>query len=72
MSVTVAPAGLLLRTGQATATVNYRRFGASFQSLGSVAPSSRVKLRIAPDLASQPWHLQVSSSAPFSVCHLAP
>jgi hypothetical protein len=29
-----------------------------------------MELRIRPDLASQPWHLQISSSASFSVCGL--
>jgi len=72
LSVAVPAAGLLLRNGQAPAGVGYRRFGTTFQPLGTVGPGAQAELRIGPDLAAQPWHLQVSSSAPFSVCGLAP
>lgn len=70
LSVTVPGAGLLLRTGPAPGAVGYRRFGVTFQPLGTVGPSARVGLKIGPDLAALPWHIQVSSSAPFSVCGL--
>jgi hypothetical protein len=71
MAVTVPRAGLLLRAGPGAATLGYRRFGVSFQSLGTVAPRAQVELRITPDRSSQPWHLQVGSSAPFSLCGLS-
>jgi hypothetical protein len=70
LSVTVPTAGLVLRTGPVGAAVAYRRFGVTFQPLGTVAPGAQMELRIRPDLASQPWHLQISSSASFSVCGL--
>ena len=72
LAVTVPPGGLLLRIGPAPATVAYRRFGVGFQTLGTAAAGARLGLRIRPDRSSTAWHVQVSSSGPFSVCGLGP
>lgn len=71
VSVTVPASGLRVSIGDAPATVSFRRFGQFFQPLGALAPHAQAELLIGADLAPQPWHLQISSTAAVSVCGLA-
>jgi hypothetical protein len=71
LQVTVPATGLLLGAGSAPATVGVRRFAPQFQQLGTLAPSARATLRIAPDLTPQPWHLQIAGNGPLIACGLA-
>jgi hypothetical protein len=71
LAVRVPAAGLLLTAEDGAAKLSVRRFGDEFQTLGSLAASSPATLRIAPDRADQPWHLQLAPTGRATVCGLA-
>jgi hypothetical protein len=71
LTVKLPAAGLSIRAGGAQAAVSVRRFAAEFQPIGTVSPGGAASLRIGPDLSSQPWSVQVASSARVSVCPLS-
>ena len=52
------------------ATVGVRRFAAQFEYVGTVLPSTRDTVRIAPDLSSRPWDVLVIATSRASVCGL--
>jgi hypothetical protein len=60
--------GLQLHTGDAPASVSVRRFADQFSSLGTVASHASGVLDVKADLAPQPWHVQVVSSAAVTAC----
>jgi hypothetical protein len=66
----VPAGGLALRSAGGPASVAIRRFSVQFQKLGIVAPAAWMTLRITPDLAPQPWHLQVTAPGPVVACSL--
>jgi hypothetical protein len=68
LDLTMPAAGLEIRAGAAPAAIGARRFADQFSALGTLAPDSSGVLDVKPDLAPQPWHVQVASNAPFSVC----
>ena len=68
LTLTVPAAGLLIRSGDASATVGLRRFADQFQTLGTLAPNATARLRITPDRSSRPWQLQLSSTASLLAC----
>jgi len=70
LQVTVPGAGLAVRAGGASATVSVRRFSLQFDQLGTLAPGASASLLIKPDLASEPWHLQISAASGFQACSL--
>jgi hypothetical protein len=71
LGVRVPPSGLLLTADGGPATLSVRRFADEFQPVGSLAAASPTTLRIAPDLANQPWHLQLAPGERATVCGLA-
>ena len=70
VSITVPPGGLLLRAAGGSASVGVRRFGYSFQTLGTLRAGGEGALRIAPDLSSVPWHVLLSPSGRAVACGL--
>ena len=70
LQVIVPTGGILLRDASAPATVSVRRFSTQFDQLGALAPDTSAILRIAPDLAPQPWHLQIAADGPIVACGL--
>jgi hypothetical protein len=73
LRVTVPKPGLRLTVEGGSASVNLRRFGPDFfpPAVGQVHPGTPVTLRIAPDLATVPWHLRVAPAGRTTVCGLA-
>jgi hypothetical protein len=71
LAVRVPAGGLLLTAEEGAAKLSVRRFAGEFQALGSLAASSPATLRIAPDRADQPWHLQLAPTGRATVCGLA-
>jgi hypothetical protein len=67
----VPSAGLTVRAGAAATTVGVRRFAEQFQTVGTLAPGAGATLRIAPDLAAAPWHLQLIAAGGGVVCGLS-
>ena len=70
LQLTIPPAGVMLRPGAAGATVGVRRFAQQFQTIRTVVAGGRATLRIAADLAAQPWHVQVTAVGGAVVCGL--
>jgi hypothetical protein len=70
LAVTVPPGGVVIRDGNVPAIVSIRRFSSQFNQLGALAGNASAALRIKPDLAAKPWHVQVAAGAPFAVCGL--
>jgi hypothetical protein len=68
LAVTVPSGGLLVRAGSSFATVSLRRFSSRYVALGTVASGAGASLVIKPDLAPEPWHVQVAATSSFSVC----
>jgi hypothetical protein len=71
LQLEMPPAGLLLDTGRGPAAVGVRRFSGSFAGLGTLSAGARATLRVAPDLAPQPWHVQMTGNGPLTACGLA-
>ena len=71
LEIVMPAGGLLLATGRAPATVGVRRFSSQFSSLATLSAGSRATLRVAPDLAPQPWHVQMTGDGPLTACGLA-
>jgi hypothetical protein len=69
--VTVPPGGVVLADQGSAATISLRRFAAKFQAFGMLAAGASALLRITPDLAPQPWHIQITSSSATTACALA-
>jgi hypothetical protein len=63
-------AGIALTSQGGPATVGVRRFGSEFQQIGAIAPGGQTVLRISPDLAPQPWYVQVAPTAVVLACAL--
>jgi hypothetical protein len=61
---------MLVTISGASATVSVRRFSTQFQQFGTEAPSAPEVLRIAPDLAPQPWHLRIATGGRARICGL--
>ncbi len=70
LALTVPPGGLLLSARGGSAAIGLRRFASQFQPLGRLASSSSAILRIAPDLASQRWHVQLEPAGRATACGL--
>jgi hypothetical protein len=71
LALTVPLGGVLIRDdGNVAATVSVRRFSSQFEELGTLAAKASATLQIKPDLAPEPWHVQVSAGAPLIVCAL--
>jgi hypothetical protein len=70
LQIIVPTGGISLRDASAPATVSVRRFSTQFDQLGALAPDTSAILRIAPDLAPQPWHLQIAANGPIVACGL--
>ncbi len=65
----VAPgAGLLVQELAGAASVSVRRFGDGFQPVGSLNSGPLATLAVKPDLAPEPWHVQIRSSGALTVC----
>jgi hypothetical protein len=60
--------GLLVRALAATVSVGVRRFADQAIPIGALSPGLTRELTIKPDLAPQPWHVQITSGGPFTVC----
>jgi hypothetical protein len=60
--------GLVMSAKGAAVAVSVRRFGSRGIPIGRIAPGQVVRLRIAPDLASSPWHLEVASRGTIVWC----
>ena len=71
LEIVMPASGLLLGTGGAPATVSVRRFSSHFVPLGTLSADARATLRVAPDLAPQPWHVQITGDGPLTACGLA-
>lgn len=71
LEILMPASGLLLRTGGTPATVGVRRFSSQFTSLGTLSAGARATLHVAPDLAPQPWHVQMTGDGPLTACGLA-
>ena len=71
LEVVVPASGLLLGAGGAPATVGVRRFSSHFSSLGTLSARARATLRVAPDLAPEVWHVQMTGGGPLTACGLA-
>jgi hypothetical protein len=69
--LTVPPGGVALAAQSGAATISVRRFATQFQALGTLAGGASAVLRITPDLAPQPWHVQITSSGAATACALA-
>jgi hypothetical protein len=68
--VRVPAAGLRLTAGGGSATLLVRRFADEFRAIGTLAAPTPAAMRIAPDRAPQPWHLEVVPMDKISVCGL--
>jgi hypothetical protein len=64
-------AGLLIRSTSGPISVGIRRFGATFQPVGSVNPNATARLSIQPDRSEQPWQVALSGNAPVMACRRA-
>lgn len=70
LEVTVRSPGVLLRSTRAE-EVSMRRFaGVAAVPVGSLAPRRFGPLRIPPDHASEPWHVELPTGNGVSVCRL--
>jgi hypothetical protein len=70
IALTVPAGGVLIRNGNAPAMIGVRRFATQFEPLGTLAATAQGVLRVAPDLAHQPWHVQITAGGPVIVCDL--
>lgn len=72
IALTVPPAGIRLTARGGPATLALRRFAAGFpaEPQWRLAPSASATLRIGPDRAPQPWHVQVTPEAGLTACGL--
>jgi hypothetical protein len=70
LSLTLPPAGILLRAEGSPATIALRRFADDFPSepLARIAADRSVTLRVARDLATQPWHVQINPEGGVAAC----
>jgi hypothetical protein len=70
LAVTVPPQGLLLRARGAPATLELRRFAASFSAkpLGRIRAGTAARLAIRADRARQPWHARVRTRGSVTIC----
>jgi hypothetical protein len=71
-AVTAPRGGLVLTASGGPATVAVRRFGDTFQTLGTLAPGGPAALAISPDRSSEPWHVQVGPTGRATVCGPGP
>jgi hypothetical protein len=62
--------GLLIRAAASPVSVSVRRFAALAQPIGTVAPRTSATIRLAPDLSTVPWHVQLSSAGSVTACGL--
>jgi hypothetical protein len=71
LELTLPAAGFVLTAEAAPATVQLHRFATlTPQTVGVLQPGRPVLLRIAPDLAPQPWHVRILPQAGATVCSL--
>jgi hypothetical protein len=68
LDLTLPAGGLLLEVHGAPATLQLRRFATAFEPLGTLEPDQPALLRIAPDRAPQPWHLEVQVAGQLRLC----
>jgi hypothetical protein len=68
LQLTVPPHGIVVGADAAPLNVGVRRFSSRFNQLGTVARGTRASLTIPPDLAPQPWHVQLAAGSPFTAC----
>jgi hypothetical protein len=68
VSVTLPTTGLAIHPGTSAVAVALRRFAGEFQPLGTVAPGTSAALRIAPDRATQPWHVLLTAAGRITAC----
>jgi hypothetical protein len=70
LQLTIPPTGVWLLGSGAQATVAMRRFGTAFQPLGTLPAGVPATVRIRPDGAAAPWHLQLITAGRATVCGL--
>lgn len=69
LTLRLAPgAGWLVQELAGAASVSVRRFGDGFQPVGSLNSGPLATLAVKPDLAPEPWHVQIRSSGALTVC----
>lgn len=73
LEVTLPPAGLVVRDGEAEVQASLRRFAAEYgpDPYGRVPGGAAARIELAADRAPQPWHARLASGAPFTVCGAA-
>jgi hypothetical protein len=71
LAVTMPPRGVTVSVRGGPAALAIRRFAAEFQPLGTLAAGRTGIIRIAPDLAPEPWHLRIMPAGTAIVCGLA-
>jgi hypothetical protein len=71
LQLTLPAGGVWLAASGGDATVGVRRFGSTFQPSGTLASGGAAIIRVAPDDAPQPWHLQLVSAGRATVCGLS-
>jgi hypothetical protein len=70
LAVSVPAAGLLLQSAGGPAAIGIRRFGVTFQPLGTLEPGGGAKLQIGPDRSPRPWQIQISAAGRIAACSL--
>ena len=68
VDVTLPLGGVRLTAEGEPATISVRRFADELRPVGTVAASAPALLRIAPDLAPQPWRLRIAPAERATVC----
>jgi hypothetical protein len=68
LDLTLPVAGLRVTAHGGPTTVSVRRFGDEWEPAGKVAAGASGVLRIASDLAPQPWHVRVAPADRATVC----
>ena len=68
VDVTLPLGGLRLTAEGGPATISVRRFADELRPVGAVAAATPALLRIAPDLAPQPWHVRIAPAERATVC----
>jgi len=70
IQLTVGAAGVVIGASTQQVLVGVRRFSSTFGALGTIAKGARDVLSIRPDLAPEPWHVELASTAPLRACGL--
>jgi hypothetical protein len=70
LDIVLSESGVRIKAQGGAATVGLRRFADEFQPLGRVAADTAATLRIGPDNAGRPWHVQVAPTARAVVCSI--